>query len=97
MIVLKLSLGYLTEVISIIAGLCMYLIAYTLLINKEISRRIGKALFWGVVGTICIFRRWMPHTVVDAANILLVLYVVANYGFDRKIKSKYKGEEGVAE
>jgi len=97
MMILKLSLDYLVEIISIISGLGMYLIAYNNLINKENDRRIIKVLFWGIVGTLCIFRRWMPHGVVDTANILLVLYVVNNYVPGWKLKGKYKGEEGVAE
>ena len=94
MMVLKLSLYYITEVISIIAGLCMYLIVYTILKSKEENRKIFKAVSWGTLGTICVFRRWLPHVVVDASKILLVLYVVKNYGLVMKLKAKYKGQEG---
>lgn len=65
---------YSLEGFYILSGLLMYLSVYYVIKDKKNDNRITTALFWGILGTIFIFGRWLPPVLVGAA--LLVMGII---------------------
>ncbi len=65
---------YALEGLYVLSGLLMYLSAFYVIKDKKNDSRITTALFWGILGTIFIFGRWLPSAAVGAA--LLVMGVI---------------------
>lgn len=70
----KVTMGTkLLEVLYIVMGLVAIYAGIKNLLDKENKSRVGTAIFWGALGIVFIFGRWLPSTVNGILVIIMML------------------------
>lgn len=64
------------EIIYLVTGFAVIYVGVKNLLDKENPSRIGTAVFWGILGVLIAFGRWIPEEACGALVIIMCIPAV---------------------